>query len=57
MLDQVMGSLDRLEQHLTDAAAAHDAFAAAAVHHLDAECTSVGRLSSIPSMAIRRSDS
>ena len=36
MLDQVMSSLDRLEQHLTDAAAAHDAFAAAAVHHLDA---------------------
>jgi type I restriction enzyme, S subunit len=35
-VDELMGLLDRLEQHLTGKTTAHDAFAAAAVHHLDA---------------------
>jgi type I restriction enzyme S subunit len=32
-VDDLMGLLDRLEQHLTSQKVAHDAFAAAAVHH------------------------
>ncbi len=35
-VDELTGLLDRLEQHLADKTTAHDAFAAAAVHHLDA---------------------
>ena len=34
-VDELMGLLDRLEQSLADKATTHDAFAAAAVHHLD----------------------
>ena len=34
--DELMGLLDRLEQRLTSLYATHGAFAAAAVHHLDA---------------------
>lgn len=33
---ELMGLLDRLHEHLTRKTTAHDAFAAAAVHHLDA---------------------
>jgi len=35
-VDGVMGLLDRLESYLTSKTSTHDAFAAAAVHHLDA---------------------
>jgi type I restriction enzyme S subunit len=35
-VDELMGLLDRLEARLTDARTAHVAFAAAAIHHLDA---------------------
>jgi type I restriction enzyme S subunit len=34
-VDELMGLLDRLEERLVSMTAAHDAFAAAAVHHLD----------------------
>ncbi len=34
-VDELMGLLDRLEKHLADRTTAHDAFAAAAVHHLE----------------------
>ena len=36
-LDELMALLDRLEQRLAAKVEAHDAFAAAAVHHLDTE--------------------
>lgn len=35
-VDELMSLLDRLEQQLNAAHATHTAFAAAAVHHLDA---------------------
>ncbi len=35
-VDELMGLLDRLEQRLVSKTTTHDAFAAAAVHHLDA---------------------
>jgi type I restriction enzyme S subunit len=35
-VDELMAKLEQLEQHLANKTAAHDAFAAAAVHHLDA---------------------
>lgn len=35
-VDELMALLGRFEQHLTAKTTAHDAFAAAAVHHLDA---------------------
>lgn len=35
-VDELMSLIDRLEEHLTAQATAHEAFAAAAVHHLDA---------------------
>ncbi len=36
-IDELMALIDRLEQHLTKQFEAHQAFAAAAVHHLDTD--------------------